>query len=131
MRITLASVIVNDQAKALRFYTDVLGFVVKMDIPAGEHRWLTVTSPEGVVGVELLLEPDAHPAAREFQKALHRDGIPATSFESVDIQAEYARLQAKGVVFRTPPTPAGPVTVAVFDDTCGNLIQLHQAGRRE
>ena len=128
MRITLASVIVNDQAKALRFYTDVLGFVVKNDVPVGEHRWLTVTSPEGVAGVELLLEPDAHPASREFQRALHRDGIPATSFESTDIHAECARLQAKGVVFRTPPTPAGPVTVAVFDDTCGNLIQLHQTG---
>jgi catechol 2,3-dioxygenase-like lactoylglutathione lyase family enzyme len=131
MKITLASVFVNDQARALRFYTEVLGFVVKMDLPAGEYRWLTVASPEGVDGVELLLEPDAHPAAREFQKALHRDGIPATSFESADIHAECARLQAKGVVFRTPPTPAGPVTVAVFDDTCGNLIQLHQATARE
>jgi catechol 2,3-dioxygenase-like lactoylglutathione lyase family enzyme len=109
----------------------VLGFVAKNDLPAGEHRWLTVASPEGVAGVELLLEPDAHPAAREFQKILYRDGIPATSFESEDIQAEYARLQAKGVAFRTPPTPAGPVTVAVFDDTCGNLIQLHQAGGQE
>jgi len=126
MRITLASVIVNDQARALRFYTEVLGFVVKEDLPAGEHRWLTVASPEGVVGVELLLEPDAHPAARAFQKAIYQDGIPATSFESLDIHAEYARLRAKGVVFKTPPTPAGPVTVAVFDDTCGNLIQLHQ-----
>jgi len=131
MRITLASVTVNDQAQARRFYTEVLGFVVKNDLPVGEHRWLTVTSPEGVAGVELLLEPDAHPAARELQRALHRDGIPATSFESLDIQAEYARLRAKGVVFRTPPTPAGPVTVAVFDDTCGNLIQLHHEAGRE
>jgi catechol 2,3-dioxygenase-like lactoylglutathione lyase family enzyme len=131
MKITLSSVIVNDQARALRFYTEVLGFVVKTDIPTGEHRWLTVASPEGVAGVELLLEPDAHPAAREFQKALHRDGIPATSFESADIGREYGRLVALGVTFRTPPTPMGPVTVAVFDDTCGNLIQLHQAGGPE
>jgi catechol 2,3-dioxygenase-like lactoylglutathione lyase family enzyme len=128
VKITLSSVFVDDQAKALRFYTEVLGFVVKTDVPAGEHRWLTVASPEGPPGVELLLEPDAHPAAREFQKALHRDGIPATSFESADIRREHERLLSLGVVFRTPPTPAGPVTVAVFDDTCGNLIQLHQAG---
>ena len=131
MRIALASVFVNDQARALRFYTEVLGFVVKNDLPAGEHRWLTVGSPGGVAGAELALEPDAHPAARAFQQALHRDGIPATSFETSDIHAECARLQARGVVFRTPPTPAGPVTVAVFDDTCGNLIQLHQVGGPE
>jgi catechol 2,3-dioxygenase-like lactoylglutathione lyase family enzyme len=128
MKITLCSVTVNDQARALRFYTEVLGFVVSKDVPVGEHRWLTVASPEGVAGVELLLEPDAHPAARELQKALYRDGIPATSFESTDIGREHERLAALGVVFRTPPTPAGPVTVAVFDDTCGNLIQLHQVG---
>ena len=128
MKITLSSVVVNDQARALKFYTEVLGFVVKTDMPAGEHRWLTVAPPEGVAGVELLLEPDAHPAARELQKALHRDGIPAMSFESADIQREYERLMAQGVTFRTPPTPAGPATVAVFDDTCGNLIQLHQVG---
>ena len=127
MQIKFVSVMVHDQNAALEFYTAILGFTKMADIPMGEYRWLTVTSPEGVAGVELLLEPDAHPAAREFQRALHRDGIPATSFESPDIQAEYARLRARGVVFRTPPTPAGPVTVAVFDDTCGNLIQLHQA----
>jgi catechol 2,3-dioxygenase-like lactoylglutathione lyase family enzyme len=131
MKITLCSVFVSDQARALQFYTEVLGFVLKQDVPAGEHRWLTVASPEGVAGVELLLEPDAHPAAREFQKALHRDGIPATSFESSDIHREHERLVAQGVAFRTPPTPMGPVTVAVFDDTCGNLIQLHQVAAGE
>jgi catechol 2,3-dioxygenase-like lactoylglutathione lyase family enzyme len=131
MKITLSSVFVNDQPRALRFYTEVLGFVVKQDIPMGEHRWLTVASPEGVAGVELLLEPNAHPAAREYQQAIHRDGIPATSFESADIHREHERLLAQGVVFRTPPTPAGPVTVAIFEDTCGNLIQLHQVAAGE
>jgi len=128
MKITVTSVMVDDQAKALTFYTEVLGFVKKTDIPLGEFRWLTVVSPEGADGVELLLEPTAHPAARPFQKALFDDGVPLTSFASADIQQEYERLTRMGVVFRTKPTAAGPATVAVFEDTCGNLIQLHQVG---
>lgn len=127
MKITLTSVMVDDQAKALKFYTEVLGFVKKNDMPAGEYRWLTVVSPEGSADVELLLEPNAHPAAKTFQKAIFNDGIPATSFASANVQAEYERLSQRGVVFRTKPTQMGPVTVAVFEDTCGNLIQLHQA----
>jgi catechol 2,3-dioxygenase-like lactoylglutathione lyase family enzyme len=127
MRITLSSVLVEDQARALTFYTEVLGFVKKADLPAGQFRWLTVVSPEGPVGVELLLEPNAHPAARAFQTALLEDGIPAASFASGDVEEEYERLSRLGVVFRTRPTKAGPVTVAVFEDTCGNLIQLYQA----
>jgi catechol 2,3-dioxygenase-like lactoylglutathione lyase family enzyme len=126
MKIVLTSVMVDDQAKALAFYTDILGFVKKTDIPMGGPRFLTVESPEGANGVELLLEPLGHPAAAPFQKALYESGIPATSFGSTDIQAEYERLKAGGVVFRTPPTKSGPVMLAVFEDTCGNLIQLHQ-----
>ena len=124
MSINLASVLVDDQAKALRFYTDVLGFVKKNDVPLGEHRWLTVVSPEQPDGVELLLEPDAHPAARPFKDALVADGIPFTSFAVDDVHAEYERLSGLGVTFTQPPTPMGPVTTAVLDDTCGNLIQL-------
>lgn len=127
MKITMSSVLVDDQAKALKFYTDVLGFVKKTDLPAGEFRWLTVVSPEGAEGVELLLEPNSHPAARTFQKAIYADGIPATSFGSSDIEKEYERLSRLEVVFRQKPTKSGPVTVAVFDDTCGNLIRMHQA----
>ncbi len=127
MKVMLSSVMVDDQARALRFYTEVLGFVKKRDIPMGEHRWLTVVSAEGAADVELLLEPTAHPAARIYHKAIFDDGIPATSFASADIHAEVDRLTKRGVVFRTQPTKTGPVTVAVFDDTCGNLIQLHQA----
>lgn len=127
MKITLTSVMVDDQAKALAFYTEKLGFVKKTDLPLGEARWLTVVSPEGSAEIELLLEPNSHPAARVFQKALFEDGILATSFESADVQQEYERLTALGVVFRTPPTQAGPATVAVFEDTCGNLIEIHQA----
>jgi glyoxylase I family protein len=126
MKITLSSIIVKDQARARRFYTEKLGFLVKADMPLGEYRWLTVVSPEGVAGVELVLEPAAHPAAREYQQALYRDGIAATSFESSNIRAEFERLRTGGVVFRTPPGPAGGVIVAVFDDTCGNWIQLHE-----
>jgi catechol 2,3-dioxygenase-like lactoylglutathione lyase family enzyme len=126
MKVTLSSVLVNDQGRARQFYVDKLGFVVKNDLPMGEYNWLTVTSPEGVGGVELALEPAAHPAARDYQQALYRDGIPATSFESGDIRAEYEKLRSRGVVFRTPPTQAGPVIIATFDDTCGNWIQLHQ-----
>ena len=124
MKITVTSVLVDDQAKALAFHTDVLGFVKKTDMPADGFRWLTVVSPEQPDGVELLLEPDSHPAAKPFKQALVADGIPATSFAVDDVQAEVDRLSAKGVTFVQPPTPMGPVTTAVFDDTCGNLIQI-------
>jgi catechol 2,3-dioxygenase-like lactoylglutathione lyase family enzyme len=124
MRINLASVLVDDQEKALRFYTEVLGFVKKTDIPMGEFRWLTVVSPEDVDGVELVLEPDAHPAARPFKSALVADGIPFTSFAVADVRAEYERLRAAGVRFTQPPVQMGPVVTAVFDDTCGNLLQI-------
>jgi catechol 2,3-dioxygenase-like lactoylglutathione lyase family enzyme len=124
MKINLASVFVDDQAKALAFYTDVLGFLTKTDVPTGEFRWLTVVSPEAPDGVELLLEPNDHPAAQAFQQAIVADGIPATSFAVDDVQAEFERLTAKGVRFVQPPTPMGPVTTAVLDDTCGNLIQI-------
>ena len=127
MKLTLCSVPVNDQAKALAFYTEVLGFEKKKDISTGEYRWLTVVSPEGPAGVELLLEPTAHPAAKVYQQALYADGIPITSFASTDLKAEYERLVARGVVFRMNPTQTGPVTIAIFDDTCGNYIQLHQS----
>ena len=128
MRIVVTSVLVDDQAKAHRFYTDVLGFVTKHDIDMGEARWLTVVSPENPEGTELLLEPDGHPAAKPWKAALVEDGIPATSFGVEDIQAEFARLSALGVVFTQPPAQMGPVTTAVFDDTCGNLIQIAQQG---
>lgn len=124
MKIHLTSVLVDDQDKALRFYVDILGFVKKTDLPAGEHRWLTVVSPDQPDGVELLLEPDAHPAARPFKEALVADGVPYTSFAVDDARAEYERLTGLGVTFTQPPTPMGPVTTAVFDDTCGNLIQI-------
>ena len=124
MRIYVSSVFVDDQAKALTFYTDTLGFVKKTDMPAGDARWLTVVSPEAPDSVELLLEPNAHPAAQAYQQALVADGIPATSFAVDDVQAEYERLRAKGVTFVQPPTEMGPVTTAVLDDTCGNLIQI-------
>ena len=124
MKIAMTSVFVDDQEKALRFYTDVLGFVTKHDIPMGEHRWLTVTSAESPDGVELVLEPDAHPAARPFKEALVADGIPFTAFAVDDVQAEYERLTAAGVVFTQPPVDMGPVTTAVLDDTCGNLVQI-------
>jgi catechol 2,3-dioxygenase-like lactoylglutathione lyase family enzyme len=127
MRINLASVLVDDQANALRFYTEVLGFQKKTDVPLGEYRWLTVVSPEDPGGVELLLEPDAHPAAKSFKAALVRDGIPFTSFAVADVQAEYERLSALGVRFTQEPRAAGPVTTAVLDDTCGNLIQIAAA----
>jgi predicted enzyme related to lactoylglutathione lyase len=126
MKVTLSSVLVDNQTKALAFYTEVLGFVKKLDIPAGEHRWLTLVSPEGHDDVEVVLEPNVHPAAKVYQMALYADGIPATSFASTNVQAEYERLVARGVVFRMPPTQMGPTTVAMFDDTCGNFIQLHQ-----
>jgi catechol 2,3-dioxygenase-like lactoylglutathione lyase family enzyme len=124
MKITVTSVLVDDQSKALRFYTEVLGFQKKRDVPLGEHSWLTVVSPEDRDGVELLLEPDGHPAAGPFKAALVEDGIPFTSFSVSDVEAEYDRLLALGVRFTQPPTEMGPTTTAVFDDTCGNLIQI-------
>jgi glyoxylase I family protein len=126
MRIKLTSIMVEDQAKALRFYTGVLGFRKKHDIPVGEYRWMTVTSPEGPEDVELALEPNANPAAKTFQAAMFAQGIPLAAFEVGDLAAEFARLSALGVAFTKPPTPAGPVSLAVFADTCGNLIQLYQ-----
>jgi catechol 2,3-dioxygenase-like lactoylglutathione lyase family enzyme len=124
MRINLTSVLVDDQAKALQFYTDVLGFVKKTDIPLGEHRWLTVVSPEDPEGPELVLEPDGHPAAPPFKEALVSDGIPFTSFAVEDVHRDFERLTGLGVRFTQEPTQMGPVTTAVFDDTCGNLIQI-------
>lgn len=124
MRIVVTSVLVDDQEKALRFYRDILGFRPKEDVPMGAHRWLTVVSPESPDGVELLLEPDAHPAARPWKAALVADGIPCASFAVDDVEAEYRRLSALGVAFTKAPTNLGPVTIAVFDDTCGNLVQI-------
>lgn len=126
MRINLASIHVNDQDKALRFYTDVLGFEKKTEVPLGAHRWLTVVSPESPDGTELVLEPDDHPAVRPYQEALVADGIPITSFAVDDVQAEFTRLRELGVRFVQEPVDMGPVTTAVLDDTCGNLIQLAQ-----
>jgi catechol 2,3-dioxygenase-like lactoylglutathione lyase family enzyme len=129
MRINLASVLVDDQDRALRFYTEILGFKPKTDVPVGEHRWITVVSPEDPGGTELVLEPDAHPAAKPFKEALVADGIPFTAFAVDDVRAEFERLRGLGVRFTQEPTEMGPVTTAVFDDTCGNLIQIaHQAG---
>lgn len=127
MRINLSSVLVDDQEKALRFYTEKLGFQKKHDIPLGEYRWLTVVSPEDPDGTELVLEPDEHPAVKPFKSALVEDGIPFTSFAVTDVAAEHKRLEALGVRFTQPPTDLGPVITAVFDDTCGNLIQIAQA----
>jgi catechol 2,3-dioxygenase-like lactoylglutathione lyase family enzyme len=124
VRITLTSIHVDDQEKALRFYTEVLGFVKKTEIPLGEHRWLTVVSPEDPDGVELVLEPSDHPAVGPFKEALVADGIPVTSFEVEDVHAEYERLSALGVTFTQQPTEMGVVTTAVLDDTCGNLLQI-------
>ena len=123
----MTSVLVDDQDKALRFYTEVLGFVKKTDIPLGEARWLTVAAPDDPDGPELLLEPDAHPAAKPFKAALVEDGIPATSFAVDDVQAEFQRLRGLGVQFTQEPVQMGAVTTAVFDDTCGNLIQIAKA----
>ena len=128
MKIIVTSVLVDDQDKALGFYTEALGFVKKGDIPVGEARWLTVVSPEEPDGVELLLEPDGHPAAKPFKQALVDDGIPYTSFAVEDVRAEYERLAALGVRFTQEPLEMGPVTTAVFDDTCGNLIQIASRG---
>src|SRR3954464_7119455 len=124
VRINLASIHVDDQDKALAFYTDVLGFVKKTEVPLGEHRWLTVVSPEDPDGVELVLEPGDHPAVRPYKEALAADGIPFTSFAVADVHAEFDRLKGLGVVFTQEPAQMGPVTTAVLDDTCGNLIQI-------
>ena len=128
MKVKLTSVMVDDQEKALRFYTEVLGFVRKTDFPVGGgYRWITVVSPEGPGDVELTLEPNANPASKTYQKALHEQGIPLTAFAVDDVQKEFKRLTKLGVKFTVEPTQTGPVTIAVFDDTCGNLIQIYQA----
>jgi catechol 2,3-dioxygenase-like lactoylglutathione lyase family enzyme len=128
MRINLTNVLVDDQDKALDFYTRVLGFQKKTDVPVGEYRWLTVVSRDDPDGPALLLEPDAHPAAKPFKTALVGDGIPYASFAVDDVQREFERLRALGVRFAREPTAMGPVTMAVLDDTCGNLIQITQYG---
>lgn len=125
MRITVTSVLVDDQDKALKFYTEVLGFVKKTEIPLGEAKWLTVVSPDNLDGVELVLEPAGHPAAGPYRRALVEDGIPFTTFAVDDVHAEHARLRALGVRFTQEPVEMPGVTTAVFDDTCGNLIQIH------
>jgi predicted enzyme related to lactoylglutathione lyase len=126
MKIKLNSIFVENQAKALAFYTDVLGFRKKQDIPMGEFRWLSVVSPEAPSDVELVLEPNANPAAKTYQEGIFRQGIPITGFEVDDIKAEAARLKKAGVKFTMDPTEMGPVTIAIFADTCGNLIQIYQ-----
>jgi len=127
MRVVVTSVLVDDQDKALDFYAGKLGFVKKHDVPMGEHRWLTLVSPEDPDGVELLLEPDTHPAAKPFKAALMADGIPVNSFAVADVRAEFDRLSALGVKFVQEPVEMGPVTTAVLDDTCGNLLQIAQS----
>ncbi len=124
MRITLTNVVVDDQTKALAFYTEVLGFRKHHDVPVGEYSWLTVVSPEQPDGPELLLESAAHPASKTFRDALVADGIPSAQFTVDDVHAEHARLQAAGVEFTQPPTDLDTVVAAIFDDTCGNLIQI-------
>jgi glyoxylase I family protein len=126
IKIKLTSIMVDDQTKAVDFYTKIIGFEKKLDIPVGEYRWITLVSPEGRDDLELALEPNVNPAAKTYQQALFAQGIPATSFETSDLDAEHARLTKAGVVFTKPPAAAGPVKVATFVDTCGNLIQLHQ-----
>ena len=126
MKIVMTSILVDDQDKALLFYRDVLGFKLKHDIPMGSHRWLTLVSAEQADGVELVLEPDQHPAAKPFKSALVADGIPFTSFGVDDVRREHDRLNKLGVRFTQPPVVMGPVTTAVFSDTCGNLLQIAQ-----
>ncbi|GAA2574675.1 MULTISPECIES: VOC family protein [Streptomyces] len=126
MKIHLTSVFVDDQEHALRFYTETLGFVRKHDVPVGTDRWLTVVSPEAPDGTELLLEPSGHPAVRPYRTALAEDGIPAASFAVDDVRAEFDRLRGLGVHFTQEPLEMGPITTAVLDDTCGNLIQIMQ-----
>ncbi|MDQ8158393.1 MAG: VOC family protein [Gemmatimonadota bacterium] len=126
MQLKFISMMVDDQSKALAFYTDVLGFEKMADLPFGEYRWLTVTAPDGMAGVELVLEPMAFEPARVYQRALFDAGVPASAFISTDIHADFARLSAAGVVFRGAPTVMGPITAVLFEDTCGNLINLVQ-----
>ena len=126
MKIVVMSILIDDQQKALDFYTGKLGFAPKADFPVGEHRWLTIVSPENTDEIEISLEPDVHPAAGTFKSALLADGIPWTSFGVDDVEAEHKRLSALGVRFTQPPVNMGPVITAVFDDTCGNLIQIAQ-----
>jgi len=126
MKIFITSVFVDDQAKALKFYTEVLGFVKKNDITAGNYRWLTVVSPEGPADVELLLEPNGNPAAKTYQNAIHDAGIPANLFKVEDVRKEYERMKNLDVTFVSPPTRTGPAITATFDDTCGNLISITQ-----
>jgi catechol 2,3-dioxygenase-like lactoylglutathione lyase family enzyme len=126
MRISLSSILVDDQEKALGFYTNTLGFTKMADIPMGTFRWLTVVSPEGAKGVEVVLEPIAFPPAQTYQKALFDAGIPQTAFLTDDIQTEYQRLKERGVVFRSAPVEMGPIITVLFEDTCGNLINLVQ-----
>ncbi len=130
MRIHLTSVFVDDQQKALRFYTETLGFQLKHNIPLGEHAWITVVSEEAPEGTELLLEPDEHPAVRPFMRAIVEDGIPSASFAVDDVEAEYERLMGRGVRFVQPPTDLGTVITAVFDDSCGNLVQIVEEKRQ-
>ena len=126
MHIVLTGVFVNDQDEALRFYTETLGFVKKHDVPVGEYKWLTVVSPDEPDGTELLLEPNENPVAQAYQKGIFDQGIPAASFGVTDIHAEYGRLKSMGVAFTMEPTELANVTIAVFDDSCGNLIQIMQ-----
>jgi len=126
MKIKLNNVLVDDQAKALKFYTEILGFVKKEDIPMGDFRWLTVVSPEAPDDAELLLEPNANPAGKTFQEAMFEQGIALAAFWVSDIQAEFERMKKLDVAFRVEPTKMGPATIAVFEDTCGNLIQIYQ-----
>jgi catechol 2,3-dioxygenase-like lactoylglutathione lyase family enzyme len=126
MRIKLTSIMVDDQNKALKFYTDVLGFRKKHEIPVGEFKWLTVVSPEGADDLELSLEPNANPAGKTFQEAMFAQGIPLAAFEVSNLDDEYVRLQSRGVAFTREPALMGPVRIAIFSDTCGNLIQLYQ-----
>jgi glyoxylase I family protein len=131
MRIKLNSIVVDNQDKALNFYTKILGFEKSKEIPVGEFKWLTVVSPEGPADVELSLEPNANPAAKEYQEAIFKQGIPITAFEVDDLRTEYDRLKSLGVMFTMKPTDQGPVMIAIFSDTCGNLIQLYQPRLRE
>ncbi|WP_017548266.1 VOC family protein [Salinicoccus carnicancri] len=124
MEVIVTSLFVDDQDRALEFYTGMLGFVIKQDEPVGEYRWIALVSPEDQEGTELLLEPNDHPASREYQERIYSEGIPATMFGVADIRGEFERLKEKGVRFSMEPTPAGEMTIAVLDDTCGNLIQL-------
>lgn len=124
IKVKLTSIMVNDQMKARVFYTEILGFAIKHDIPMGAAAWLTLVAPDDPGGVELLLEPTGVPAAADFQRALYKDGIPLTQLYSEDIHADYARLKARGVAFKGEPKPMGPTVFADFDDTCGNYIRL-------